>query len=76
MITNSLFVVFLEILNWRRMGCSTLLPWHPGLPFQVSLLLKDSFIDSFPDRDRPFIKVTLFRSFKENLWEILILHKN
>lgn len=24
---------------------------------QVSLLLKDSFIDSFPGRDRPFIKV-------------------
>ena len=25
--------------------------------FQVSLLLKDSFIDSFPSKDRPFIKV-------------------
>jgi hypothetical protein len=24
---------------------------------QVSLLLKDSFIDSFPSNDRPFIKV-------------------
>jgi len=27
------------------------------LSLQVSLLLKDSFIDSFPGRDRPFIKV-------------------
>lgn len=26
--------------------------------FQVSLLLKDSFIDSFPSKDQPFIKVT------------------
>lgn len=25
--------------------------------YQVSLLLKDSFIDSFPIKDRPFIKV-------------------
>lgn len=24
---------------------------------QVSLLLKDSFIDSFPSKDRPFMKV-------------------
>lgn len=30
-----------------------------GYSFQVSLLLKDSFIDSFPSRDRPFIKVIL-----------------
>lgn len=27
------------------------------LPFQVSMLLKDSFIDSFADRDQPFVKV-------------------
>ena len=26
---------------------------------QVSLLLKDSFIDSFPSNDRPFIKVLI-----------------
>lgn len=30
-----------------------------SLFFQVSLLLKDSFIDSFPSRDRSFIKVSL-----------------
>lgn len=33
------------------------------ISFQVSLLLKDSFIDSFPSRDRPFIKVTCFLVF-------------
>lgn len=34
------------------------------LTFQVSLLLKDSFIDSFPSKDRPFIKVILYLNFK------------
>lgn len=29
------------------------------LRFQVSLLLKDSFIDSFSSKDRPFVKVSL-----------------
>jgi hypothetical protein len=28
--------------------------------YQVSLLLKDSFVDSFPIKDRPFIKVDFF----------------
>lgn len=26
-------------------------------PFQVSILLKDSYIDSFPEKEQPFIKV-------------------
>lgn len=30
---------------------------------QVSLLLKDSFVDSFPNKDRPFIKVLYFALF-------------
>lgn len=27
---------------------------------QVSLLLKDSFIDSFPSKDHPFVKVLVY----------------
>ncbi|XP_022758550.1 uncharacterized protein LOC111305354 isoform X1 [Durio zibethinus] len=32
-------------------------PFTCFIYFQVSLLLKDSFIDSFPSKDRPFIKL-------------------
>lgn len=28
-----------------------------NLLFQVSILLKDSFLDSFPSKDQPFVKV-------------------
>mgnify|MGYP004720666615 CR=1 FL=1 len=33
------------------------------LLLQVSILLKDSFIDSFQSRDQPFIKVILTKAF-------------
>lgn len=42
---------------------------HSVLHLQVSLLLKDSFIDSFSSRDRPFIKVCPFKPLISNLFE-------
>lgn len=52
------------------------------LCFQVSLLLKDSFIDSFPSKDRSFIKVTCnsFQRVNDTLyllsWALLSCNSN